>query len=354
MKYVKLFALLLMVIFCTSGNAQNKVNLPKDSFKSVRDIKQDRKGNIWLAAWQDIFKYDGKSYTNITSKLGTEGFVSVLEDRKGNFWFGTMGSGVYYYDGKSFKNFTTREGLVNDRISFIYEDKTGNIWLGANGGASVYDGKSFRNYIINGDAVTENTTVQSNPRFTTGERLDNEVTSIIEDKTGNIWLGTRGNTFVYDGKTFTVLKHDKRPFKNVRSIIEDKKGNKWLGGNDGLWRYDGSKFTKITDDFVGYVYEDKKGNIWTSSESTKGQSSGGNFGDSIQVSTAVPNPPKWVLSRYDEKSLLKTEPTVTELRAKYEENRGALFGILEANDGSIWVGASDGVYRYDEKTVKTL
>lgn len=354
MKNAHIHILVLMLAFCTSVKAQNKVNTPKDGFKSVRDIKQDKKGNVWLAAWQDVFRYDGKSYINITGKLGVEGFVAILEDRKGNFWFGTLGSGVYYYDGKSFKNFTTKEGLVNDRTSFIYEDKTGNIWLGANGGVSVYDGKSFRNYIINGDAVIENTSGQSNPRFTTGERLDNEVTAIIEDKTGQFWLGTRGNTFVYNGKTFTVLKHDMRPFKNVRSIIEDRKGNKWLGGNDGFWRYNGGKFTKITDDFVGYVYEDTKGNIWTTSESRKGLSSGGNFGDSVQVSAPVSNTPKWVLSRYDEKSLLNTEPTVTELRSKYEENKGTLSGILEANDGSIWVGAATGVYRYTAESLNSF
>jgi ligand-binding sensor domain-containing protein len=53
---------------------------------------------------------------------------------------------VYYYDGKSFLQFTTRQGLVNDAVSCIYEDKTGNIWLGANGGVSRYDGKSFQNF----------------------------------------------------------------------------------------------------------------------------------------------------------------------------------------------------------------
>jgi ligand-binding sensor domain-containing protein len=92
-----------------------------------------------------------------------------------------------------------------------------------------------------------------------------EVNTIIEDKTGKFWLGTRGNTFVYDGKNFTVIARDGKPFKNVRSIIEDKKGYIWLGGNDGLWRYDGSTFTNITPNFGGYIYEDKNGNIWTSS-----------------------------------------------------------------------------------------
>jgi ligand-binding sensor domain-containing protein len=42
------------------------------------------------------------------------------------------------------------------------------------------------------------------------------------------------------------------------------------------------------------------------------------------------------------------------MKSPFEDHRGALFGILEANDGSIWVGASNGVYRYDVDFLKRL
>jgi len=184
---------------------------------------------------------------------------------------------------------------------------------------------------MNGDFMTEDRTGKTFPDFT---RPPNEVNSIIEDKTGKFWFGTRGNTFVYVGKTFTVFTHNGKPFSNVRTIIEDKKGNIWLGGPDGLWRYDpsaslrasGSTFTNFTQTFVGYIIEDKKGNIWTSSESDNGQG--------------------WALSRYDEKSLSNKKPTVTEIT-----NKPMISGILEDDKGNIWFGASDGVYRYDGKTI---
>src|SRR5688500_17497960 len=170
-KHVHVYAL-LMFVFCTSCKEQNKTKLPKDDFKSeikdvipsygpnsvTRTIKQDRKGIIWIASWEGVFRYDGKSFTNITSKVSAARFFSVLEDRKGNFWFGSIGSGVYYYDGKSFQNFTTRDGLLNNDVGSIYEDKKCNIWFGVFGGASRYDGISFRNYIINGDAMNEDRT----------------------------------------------------------------------------------------------------------------------------------------------------------------------------------------------------
>ncbi len=322
----------MMFVLCNPCKGKDKTDLSKDTIKSetkdtvtsrvptsmVRNIKQAKNGDILIASWKGVFQYDGKSFTNITSNIPSPSFWDVLEDRKGNLWFATRDSGVYYYDGKSFQHFTTKDGLASNMVFSIYEDKAGVIWFGTGGGASRYDGKSFRN-------IT-----------TEGGLSNNDITTIIEDKTGKFWFGTRGNTLVYDGKTFTVLKNkDGKPFTNIRSIIEDKKGTIWLGGNDGLWRYDDSTFTNVTQNFVGFVYEDSKGNIWTTGE-------------------VKPNG-YWALFRYDQKSLSSKKPTVTEITSKYEEdNKNCLFGILEANDGSIWVGGLDGVYRYDGNNFKNL
>lgn len=312
----------------------------------VRTIKQDTKGNIWIASWEGIFKYDGKSFTNITSKVSSARFFSVLEDRKGNFWFASVGSGVYSYNGKSFRNFTTKDGLANDRVTHIYEDKTGNIWFGTEGGASRYDGKSFRNFKTKeGVSVTQSDSVHVSVykhQLPENNWMHSDINAIIEDKTGKLWFGTRGYACVYDGKTFTTITNkDGKPFTNVRSIIKDKKGNIWLGGYDGLWRYDGLTFTNFTQKFVGYIYEDKKGNIWTSSESSNDQSRV-LFGNSANTAA-------WALSRYDEKTLSNKKPTVTEIT-----NKPMIFGILEDDKGNIWFGSFDGVYRYDGKTITSF
>ena len=333
MKYKWIYALFLMFVFCASCKEQNKADLPKNNTRSetkdavisygpgsvVRTIKQDRKGNIWIASWEGVFRYDGRSFINITSEVSSARFFSLLEDRKGNFWFGSIGSGVYYYDGRSIQNFTTKEGLINNEISAIYEDKSGNIWFGANGGASRYDGISFRNYVMNGDFMSEDRTGKSLPDVRPGKFVN----SIIEDKTGKFWFGTMGKAFVYDGKTFTVLTDNGKPFTNVGTIIEDKEGNIWLNDN-GLWRYDGNTFTNFSRNPVLYVYEDKKGNIWTSS-------------------TNHPSDPNWVLFRYEAKTLDNRKPTVTEIKPEV----GVLFCILEAYDGSIWLGAWDARKHYN-------
>ena len=338
-KFIKLFALLLLFILCTFCKEQGKTDLHKNTIPQTetkelitphrpksrvitpstvpnnitRTIKQDRNGNILIAAFDGIFRYDGKSFANITSTVSSARFFSVLEDRKGNFWFSSVGSGVYYYDGESFQNFTTLDGLANDRVTAIYEDKSGAIWFGTEGGASRYNEKSFLNFTIE-DGL-----------------LANDVNAILEDATGKLWFGTRGGASLYDGKTFTAITHNGNPFINVRTIIEDKKGTIWLGGADGLWRYNDGTFTNLTENFVVYIHEDKTGNLWTTSQRS--------------------NDLRWLLSRYDEKSVSNKNPTVTEIESAYEENKGMIFGILEANDGDIWFGALDGVYRYDGNTV---
>ena len=344
--YLQIYTLFLALVFYTSCKGQVKTDLPKDNIKSetksvitspgpnriTRNVIQDRKGNIWIAAFDGIFRYDGKSFINITSKVSPEHFFSVLEDRKDNFWFGSIGSGVYYYDGKSLRNFTTKEGLSGNGVTCVYEDRIGNIWFGTENGASCYNGESFRN-------------------FTTKAGLSiNGVNCIIEDKTGRFWFATGGNTFIYDGKTFNVFTHDGKPFTNIRSIIEDKKGNIWLGGNDGLWRYKDKAFNNFTKDFVGYIYEDKKGNIWTSSESANGRDLTLPRFDEKSLSGLVSTKGQSVLSKYDEKSLSNKKPAVTKIKPE----EGMICGILEANDGSIWFGASDGVYRYNGSTITSF
>ena len=338
MKYTAVYALCLTFVFCTSCQGQNQTNLPKDNSNKepdsepklkensageeavklaatskvpvsmVRNVRQARNGDILIASFLGVFRYDGTTFTNLTSKISEPRFSSfwdVLEDRKGNLWLGTRDSAAYYYDGKSFQHYTIKDGLASNMALSIYEDKTGLIWIGA----SQYDGKSFRNL----------TTKDGFP--------SNKIRLLLEDKTGKLWFGAQGeDMFVYDGKTFTVLKNvDGKSFNNVWSIIEDKKGKIWFGA-DGLWRYDGKTFTKVSQRGAYAIIQDKKGNIWTTGGLVNGD---------------------WALSRYDANSLYNKEPTVIEIMSQ----RNMLLGLLEARDGSIWFGSGGGVYRYDGKTI---
>jgi hypothetical protein len=134
-KLVKLFTLFLMSVFCTSCGGQSQPNVPQDNISKgiysesqikeadtsnipmsmVRNVKQARNGDILIASYLGVFRYDGKSFTNLTSKIISprySSFWDVLEDRKGNLCFGSgrLGSGVYRYDGKTITDFKSKKG----------------------------------------------------------------------------------------------------------------------------------------------------------------------------------------------------------------------------------------------------
>lgn len=345
-KLLQVYALLLMLVFCASCGEQNQTNISKGNIKTeIKDIgpnikalniKKGRNGTILIAgpnnsSFGDVFRYDPssaeeKSFTNLTSKLGQHRFWDVLEDRRGNTWFATIDSGVYQYDGKFFRHFTTADGLADNQVKSVYEDKAGIIWFGTGRGISRYDGTSFQNFVS-----------PNAPLFYKEAQWNNEINTIIEDKTGKLWVGTRGDAFVYDGKTFTTITYKGEPFLHVTAIIEDSKGTIWLSGYNGfrggrrpggLYRYDGSTFTKVTERGAYAIIQDKKGNIWTTGPVNPAD-------QSVQA-----------LNRYDAASLYSNEPTETEI-----VSGKAFFGLLEATDGSIWFGDATGVYRYDGKTI---
>ncbi len=332
-KLLPIFIGLILLVSYDHSSAQGKVKISKQDTQAtstdtegyygpsgvVRMVTQDKTGNIWFTSWQGIYKYDGKWFTNITKEQTSARFFSILQDPKGNWWFGSIGSGVFYYDGTFFRNLTTKDGLLNDDVVSIYEDKKGSIWMGVFGGVSCYDGKTFRNYIIQGDSMYVDRTGK-----TFLERPANEVNTVLEDKTGKLWFGTRGKGFVYDGKTFSIIANNGKPFTGISSIIEDKQGAIWLGGKDGLWRYDGVAFKRFAPNAVSYVMEDRKGNIWTSSVTAKGG----------------------MLRYYHRKTLDYLRPTITDINPMV----GVVFGFLEAKDGSIWFG-SEGIYQFDGKNI---
>ena len=249
-------------------------------YSRITGFAQDKDSNMWFSSYQGLTKYDGKSFTNFTEKdgllnnetwcllidskgifwigntLGVSRFdgkkfttfsvpkaevekpdiiyakdriTGIVEDKKGNLWFGTDGFGISRYDGKGFTNFTTADGLCDNTIHEMMVDSKGNIWTGTFfGGVSMYDGKQFNNFTK--DGVISGV----------------EVSGFYEDKKGNIWFAAENNgVYRYDGKTFTNFNEkDGLNTNGVLSIFEDQEGRFWFGGWGGLFRYD----TRLTDE----------------------------------------------------------------------------------------------------------
>src|SRR5918992_990853 len=141
----------------------------------LRNIREDRDGNIWFASFGGPIRYDGKAFTNFGEGAGLAGqrIFSLLVDKSGALWFGSVLSGASSYDGKSFTRFTTKEGLSGNGVFQIFEDRDGAIWFATGQGVSRYDGKTFTNY----------STKDGLP--------DNGVQAIAQDRSGKLWFGSK-------------------------------------------------------------------------------------------------------------------------------------------------------------------
>jgi signal transduction histidine kinase/ligand-binding sensor domain-containing protein/CheY-like chemotaxis protein len=242
---------------------------------AVLDMEQDRTGNLWIAS--DVagaVRYDGQNWTIFKKENGSDyqSFSSVMEDRRGDLWFGSgwsgymFGGGVSHYNGRSWITFGERDGLADETVWSIIEDRRGKIWFGTQKGLSRYDGEQFVSF------TTEDGLVHS------------AVNAVLEDRTGDIWLGTQGGVSRYDGKQFvSFTTEDGLAHNGVKALLEDRVGNLWFGTLGGLSRYDGQKFKTFTvdDGLIGNAVlsltEDQEGYLWIGTWNGVSRFDGKNF-----------------------------------------------------------------------------
>lgn len=229
------------------------VNEPADSMLrraglryEVSSILCDRSGKLWFGTSNGVYCYDGKQYTRfllndgVINKKGLQlkGVQCIFEDDKGNIWFGSgpvpVAEGLCRYDGKELVQFNPGGATW---IRTIVQDKKGTIWLTTrNQGNWQYDGKTFS-------------------KFTAKEGVG---TILLLDRSGNIWFGGGEDENGYNGKD-GIWRFDGTSFKNIGtanglgnysawSIIEDRAGKIWIGTrNNGLYRYDGQTVTPFSE-----------------------------------------------------------------------------------------------------------
>jgi len=145
------------------------------------------------------------------------------------------------------------QGMNSSYVNALLEDSSGNLWIGNSGGVTRYNGETFSH-------------------FGTSEGLrSNSVETIFEDKAGNVWFGTwDGGVTKYDGAYFTQFGEEEGLGNSyVLSILEDKKGNLWFGTNGGgVSKFDGNTFTHFTTNeglshnSVRSILEDRNGKLW--------------------------------------------------------------------------------------------
>lgn len=273
----------------------------------------------------------------------TSGIRAIFQDSKGNFWFGSLKEGVAVYDGQSFKYFTTNDGLPDNQIHTIQEDKNGLIWLSTQTGISSYDGQKISNRI---KANQENA-----PIIFTGRNYEPKP-SEWKRADSDLWFeaGNKSAVYRYDGQRLHYLELPPQKVLNtndnlfaVTAIAKGQNNMIWFATYAGVFGYNGNGFTIINDETLGYdrmpnalhirsIFEDAKGRLWLGNNG---------IGVLLKEGDSVTN--------FTEKQGL-IHPN-SRRRGDQKSPQGTLehvFVIAEDSKGNIWFGDRDaGVWKYD-------
>lgn len=156
--------------------------------------------------------------------------------------------------------FFSSDQLSNTNITSICQDKTGYIWIGTENGLTRFDGYKFRVY-------------KNNPQDTTS-LMFNIVNKVFCDKSGNLWVGTNTGLQRYNDITDSFVKYDSPIFERARisDICQLPDGKVLVGtAGFGLFRADAASHTltllkdyeaNANDKFFGHFLVDADNGLW--------------------------------------------------------------------------------------------
>jgi len=183
---------------------------------------EDTNHRIWIRTFEDgIWLYDDGDFKHITAEnnLAHDNVRDIFEDKYGNIWFGTL-DGVSKYGRVIFEIFDMDTGLPENPVTSVYIDSKDRIWFGT------YGSLLFK------DAAETFITVSD-----TGFSDHAMPLSFEEDNSESLFIGTDVGLFVYDGSRFSkrlIKEEGKERERGINSMIFTPDGSLWCATDTGI------------------------------------------------------------------------------------------------------------------------
>lgn len=243
------------------GESMTRLDFPMldDDEFTCYNFAKDHEGSIWVGTSNGVFKYrkDEWSRFSTVNGLGNDNIYKLMQDREGNMWFASRENGVSKLAAERFFVIDDRCGLEDNTVQRIHRSHDGTFWLGTTKGIAKYRGGEIVETII--------------PDKTLGGV---KIWSITESQNGDVWYGTDNGIGIFEnGVVRTVFETKILPQKYVYDILLDSKGQNWMATRGGIAQVDGDTIRDANHIFgtpeepAFQLYEDDKGNIWIAAES---------------------------------------------------------------------------------------
>jgi signal transduction histidine kinase/ligand-binding sensor domain-containing protein len=229
--------------------------------QGVKALAATSDGTLWVgfakaAPGQGLVRIiDGRwqSFDTPTLRGSSLSANALHVDRHGALWVGTPFSGIYRIVGNVVEHFDHTNGLSDDSVADVTEDREGNIWVATAKGVD-----RFADAPINSLSVSDGL-------------CGPNVQSVLASRDGSIWIGGTGTlTRLRDSGVTCFREGGALPGGQVTSLFEDQAGRLWVGIEQSLWVYEGGRFLKVhrQDDqpigSVSGIAQDVDGHMWIS------------------------------------------------------------------------------------------
>ncbi len=314
-------------------------------------IYQSRTGYLWVGTFGGgISRFDGKTFTNFTVQdgLASNDINDIVEDAGGTLWFATS-NGVSWYDGQQFHSMA---GMAGKAVSTLWTDPKGPLWFGlTNDGLARYEDGRLTFYTVD----------QGLP--------DNAVRVLFQDRDGRLWVGTDAGLCRFDAAAFTCFSTaDGLAGKAVRALAEDRDGRLWVGTADGLSYYEDGRFQTATHPLLAGVHVqaltvDRNDGVWIGTDAglfqrtttgVNGYTKANGLGHDNILSLFIDREENlWIGSNLGGLTRFAFSPFVL-----FDDTHGlaekTAWHILQDRRGDFWFGTDGGgVSRYDGTTFTT-
>ena len=224
---------------------------------------------MWLGlcgvAAQEQVQYSVHHYS-VSDGLSQNTVMAILQDRDGFMWFGTW-DGLNRFDGYEFKTYKPSfygETPSSNRIDVLYEDSLGYIWMRTYGGAFCRLNKHTEQILATN--VIDTRFVNSRPL----ERL------MLEQRKGEVWVAG-GNNLVLVTEPVGGIPDEttQTPYTlhgDVNCLLSSSNGYIWAGTTKGLEGFRGDERFSFTpgstdeeNNLLTGCYDGK--HLWFGSES---------------------------------------------------------------------------------------
>ena len=320
----------------------------------VWGIHEDARGTIWTT---DIVTGYRRLGAPAAPRHPLEGAgYRLTHDRRGNLWIATFGEGLWRVQGADqggapqIERANLRTGLSSDSVQSVLEDRDGNIWVGTTGGLHRLQERAL--------------TPVENVGF---------VVAMEPAEGAHMWAGTTNGMIQFSGAPGPWARVGARsPGPDVRSLHRDRSGTLWIGASDGLWKFARGQLTHVAlpgspQMVVMEIVSDPRGGLWLGDdewlfhwdgsrlEPFPGRSDEGEL-KRITLARADSSGRIWLGFSGGRVGYLDHDRALHVLGPSegMTASTRTIHAVYEGADKTIWIGGNGGLSRFHQGRVATL